>query len=652
MSCRQSLSLLAVALGCGVGWFAPAWGQSTPIAASGWNRDIVVENTATNPYSGFAQSFDTFNNWSWYERGTGTSTKGLPIGGTFTSVSDATIQGQFQPYNGNNALFLDVNAPTGTLTVDVAGRRPYEVLVIFASSSNQGGTGTMVVQFTDGTSSSSISFNAQDWFNVTTNNALNNLGRSNLTSDNFDEASSGNPRIYQTVVDMVALGLNTRAVESITFTKPNVGGASQNTVIMGISGRPVPGVVGACRYADGTCALLPQANCTGTYDGDNTTCPPPGACIAANGDCSVRTQANCAFVNGTYQGDNSSCPAPGACIAANGDCTQLNSFQCAFQNGNFLGAGMACPGNGGCCMSSGCVVVNPFQCAFQGGVFQGAATTCEYSYPAGIVVGGGSFEDISGTGVEATWAANNSDDGSSFVTIGFNFPFYGNVYGDVYIVTNGFLVFGASNTAYMNACPIPTTAAPNNAIYPYWDDLHIGSDTLAHPGRVYFEQRFSPNRFIVQWNRVGQYNVGQVPLDENTFQAVLFENGNIELRYDTLNPQTACDPTIGIENAGGTMGLNYDNTLLGSGGVSLSIAAQAPCSVGGNTGACCAGTTCSVTTSAMCSGANTRYVGDGSACNASGNNTTPCCLADYNQSGSVTVQDIFDFLSAYFTGCN
>ena len=37
-------------------------------------------------------------------------------------------------------------------------------------------------------------------------------------------------------------------------------------------------------------------------------------------------------------------------------------------------------------------------------------------------------------------------------------------------------------------------------------------------------------------------------------------------------------------------------------------------------------------------------------CNVFGvNNTTPCCLADYNQVGGVTVQDIFDFLAGYFT---
>ena len=67
------------------------------------------------------------------------------------------------------------------------------------------------------------------------------------------------------------------------------------------------------------------------------------------------------------------------------------------------------------------------------------------------------------------------------------------------------------------------------------------------------------------------------------------------------------------------------------------------------TGACCSGTTCSVIEQANCTGANTRYAGDGTVCNVAGNNITPCCKADFNQNGSVTVQDIFDFLAAYFS---
>jgi hypothetical protein len=30
--------------------------------------------------------------------------------------------------------------------------------------------------------------------------------------------------------------------------------------------------------------------------------------------------------------------------------------------------------------------------------------------------------------------------------------------------------------------------------------------------------------------------------------------------------------------------------------------------------------------------------------------TTPCCRADFNKVGGITVQDVYDFLSAWFAG--
>lgn len=75
-----------------------------------------------------------------------------------------------------------------------------------------------------------------------------------------------------------------------------------------------------------------------------------------------------------------------------------------------------------------------------------------------------------------------------------------------------------------------------------------------------------------------------------------------------------------------------------------------PCIATPQEGACCKGSTCESTAAASCTGANTQFMGVGTVCNAAGNNTAPCCKADYNQSGGVTVQDLFDFLAAYFGG--
>lgn len=65
-------------------------------------------------------------------------------------------------------------------------------------------------------------------------------------------------------------------------------------------------------------------------------------------------------------------------------------------------------------------------------------------------------------------------------------------------------------------------------------------------------------------------------------------------------------------------------------------------------GACCRGSTCAVTLAADCVGAGNRFVGQGTACNAPGVNVDPCCKADFDQDGLVTLADVFGFLNAWF----
>jgi hypothetical protein len=74
-----------------------------------------------------------------------------------------------------------------------------------------------------------------------------------------------------------------------------------------------------------------------------------------------------------------------------------------------------------------------------------------------------------------------------------------------------------------------------------------------------------------------------------------------------------------------------------------SVCSPSPCVAA--TGACCSGAACSVTAAASCTG---TFKGAGTTCNFAGNPVT-CCRANFNQVGGVTVQDIFDFLAAYFS---
>lgn len=62
------------------------------------------------------------------------------------------------------------------------------------------------------------------------------------------------------------------------------------------------------------------------------------------------------------------------------------------------------------------------------------------------------------------------------------------------------------------------------------------------------------------------------------------------------------------------------------------------------TGACCLGTTCAVTIAGSCSGI---FQGNSSVCGTPGNPTT-CCPVNFNAVAGVSVQDVFDFLTAWF----
>jgi hypothetical protein len=63
-------------------------------------------------------------------------------------------------------------------------------------------------------------------------------------------------------------------------------------------------------------------------------------------------------------------------------------------------------------------------------------------------------------------------------------------------------------------------------------------------------------------------------------------------------------------------------------------------------GACCRGGTCSVSYSTSCTGAYSRFAGLGTTCTSG----TSCCVADFDQSGTIAPADIYAFFEAWFAG--
>jgi hypothetical protein len=207
-----------------------------PVALTGFNAGILASNTATagNPT---ATAFDVKNNYGFYQLGLPGSTRGLPLNGVFASKAYGSTAFQVGPFGKTNSLMLGYTYPiSGTLTL--TNPQAFSSLAILASSANGGGQGTFVLNFTNGTKSPVFNFDAPDWFNNVANVAVQGFGRLQLgASLNAQDNGDANPNLYQTTINLAALGL-TMPIRSITFSNPANAGAQQNTAIFAVSGMP------------------------------------------------------------------------------------------------------------------------------------------------------------------------------------------------------------------------------------------------------------------------------------------------------------------------------------------------------------------------------------------------------------------------------
>jgi hypothetical protein len=179
------------------------------------------------------------------------------------------------------------------------------------------------------------------------------------------------------------------------------------------------------------------------------------------------------------------------------------------------------------------------------------------------------WNDISSTGTLVTnWIATGTfdpkDEGfAGPFDIGFQFKFYGESKTQVYVASNGFLHFETLSSNTFTNTTIPNSAAPNNLIAPFWDDLDGRTQ-----GTVHYKQ--DGNKFIIQFTDWQKYS-GTGSL---TFQIVLYSNGRIMYYYENM-VGTLNSATVGIENASGTDGLQiaYNASYI-SNGLAVKIAAE------------------------------------------------------------------------------
>ena len=150
----------------------------------------------------------------------------------------------------------------------------------------------------------------------------------------------------------------------------------------------------------------------------------------------------------------------------------------------------------------------------------------------------------------------SGDDASAQVSLPFPFTFYGETHSTAHVATNGFLNFLAPNATFGNS-GIPSSFAPNGAVYPFWDDLFVDGSASVRTQLL----GAAPNRqFVIEWRNVHFFGD---PSRRLRFEVVLFENGRILTQYTDINNadgrEKGDSATVGIENQTGTVALQYSS---------------------------------------------------------------------------------------------
>ena len=177
-----------------------------------------------------------------------------------------------------------------------------------------------------------------------------------------------------------------------------------------------------------------------------------------------------------------------------------------------------------------------------------------------------------GTALPITDVYNSGDEGDqvgaqslSVVNLPFPFQFYGRMYDQITVCSNGFIAMGVSENAEFRNFRLPGAMGPSPMIAPFWDDLATHSG-----GGIYTMFDRSNHSFIIEWYNLKNGKNGSSP---ETFQVILYDqatyntslgDGPIKFQYHTFNNVNSQSSerhgnycSIGIEDHSGSRGLEY-----------------------------------------------------------------------------------------------
>lgn len=227
---------------------------ATPVAATGWNRDLVIENTAGGPpYNQWAAELNPGEGNVFYQRGLRGTQYGLPVSGSFASAVDGAVF-QLQSYTNKNALVLSSETGISNGTLSLIKPAIYNSISVIANSAAGGGMPNVTINFLDGTTWTT-NFNAQDWFYNTVNVALQGFDRISLTTG-ATQGGPTDPRFYQTTFYLADFfGVTNKSIKSLTFNQAQGVGATAVYALSGVEGNQTNGI-----YSLATVTNAPATN--------------------------------------------------------------------------------------------------------------------------------------------------------------------------------------------------------------------------------------------------------------------------------------------------------------------------------------------------------------------------------------------------------
>ena len=178
-----------------------------------------------------------------------------------------------------------------------------------------------------------------------------------------------------------------------------------------------------------------------------------------------------------------------------------------------------------------------------------APATDEYGYTC--AVGPRSFLPV------ATELALAGDDNNQSVTVPFPVTLYGETFSQVWVNTNGILIFAPQGFPWWVPHEIPSVHySPSAAIYPFWSDWEVDASAGVWTGTG----GTAPSRtFTVEWRNVVHRHDATARV---SFQVVLYEaTGEIAVAWSGVsatNPiEQGSKAVVGIENIDGTIALPH-----------------------------------------------------------------------------------------------